>query len=180
MRGFTLIELTIVILITGIIVGFGIPSLGGIRDRLETDRAKGLMMQTLNQARSWALSNSKPVIVCPLKNRQCSSDWTDPLTILHDQNEDLVLDNTDTIISQVVDHSNLGIWMKKRPTQNFVKFTRQGHAFSSATTFIYCPNSKNFDNARQIVISFQGRIRSNYYLSSRGTPYASLNPLECQ
>lgn len=179
MRGFTLLELMISIMILSIIVAVSIPSFTNIQDRFATDFAKGRMQKTLLAARSWALANRKPILVCPMLDGICSSSWNDPLTTFYDLNDNLALDNDEQLIFQLPEHSPRGSWSKKRANENYIKFNEQGHAFSSATTLLYCPSSGNHQNARQLVISFQGRIRTNNYLSSRGTPYASLAPLKC-
>lgn len=179
MRGFTLIELMVVILIFSMIAVAGVPAFNSLRDRLATDISKRVMQKTLGEARSWALSNNKPVVVCPLRNERCSASWNDPLAIFFDKNDDQILDSDDALIYQTPAHSPRGAWFKKKPELNYIKFNAAGHAFSSATTFIYCPDSKNLDNARQLIISFQGRLRTKSYLSSRGTPYANLRNLTC-
>jgi type IV fimbrial biogenesis protein FimT len=180
MRGFTLVELIISIMIFSIIISVGVPSFLNMQDRFSTDFAKGRMQKTLLAARAWALANRKPIIVCPMLDGKCSSSWNDPLTSFYDKNDNLSLDDDELLIFQLPDHSPRGSWSKKKEKQNYIKFNAQGHAFSSATTLLYCPDSGNHQNAKQLIISFQGRIRSNNYLSSRGTPYASLAPLQCQ
>lgn len=179
MRGFTLIELTISLAILAIILTAALPTFREIQDRHATDTSTRQMKRTLMHARIWALENEKMATLCPMNDNICQSDWTQPLTIFEDKNRNLIKDENEYLAYKLYNHAPRGIWLKKRQAENYIKFDEKGHAFSSATTFIYCPNSQENKHARQVVLSFQGRIRSDHYLSSRGTPYASLGDLNC-
>lgn len=55
-RGFTLVELAVVILITGLLLLLGLPRLAGVFDRIAVNQAAGELTTTLAVARSLAIS----------------------------------------------------------------------------------------------------------------------------
>ena len=180
MRGFTLIELIICIAIMGIILGVGIPS---FKNTLETHHTRTSLLtlkRALERGRLIALSNTQETIVCPLKNNECVGDWSQPLAVFQDNNKDYKFDTTDILHLKYSNEIRQGYWQKKRVNANYIKFTPEGFAFGSATTFLYCLNSGNNTKAKQLIINFQGRVRLKDYLSSKGTPFSSLTPLSCR
>jgi len=179
-RGFTLIELIVTTAIMAIMVSVGVPSFKNIMDDHKARISISTLRQTLQKTRNLALQKGQYALVCPLENKRCVGDWSLPLSIFNDINSNLTLDDNEQLHVQVSNQSNYGYWQKKRVKQNYIKFSPLGHAYGSATTFLYCPNSKNEDIAKQLVINFQGRIRTNSYLNSDGTPYANVAPLSCE
>lgn len=179
MRGFTIIELMITVLILGIIFSAGIPKLNQFYERHVALSTSQQFRKYLHMTRAYALENESSHTLCSLVNKKCHSDWNSSLSIFTDRNKNAVLDENEVVI---LTSDNLGLhgsWMKKKPQQAFVRFNESGHAFGSATTFLYCPYSKQNQYARQVIISFQGRIRTYPYLSTKGIPYASVHPLVC-
>ncbi len=179
MRGFTLIELIISLAIFTILLTVAVPNLSWFMDNYKAKQSLQTLQRALNSARTLALNRSQPITLCPMQGTTCHNDWSSPLAIFYDRDQDLILDNTETLLLTVSNEAQEGYWQKKRSQQNYIKFTPQGHAFSSATTFLYCPDSGKHSLAKQLVINFQGRIRNGLYLNSRGTPYASISPLSC-
>lgn len=179
MRGFTLIELMVVVLVLGLIFGVGLPKISYLIDRYQSDTAVKDFYRLLMMTRTTALENSKSFTLCVLDRNHCSPIWNGTITIFEDTNENAILDSGESVLWSTPAFSKYGTWTKKRATQPFVRFNESGHAFSSATTFLFCPDSGEYSYAKQVVISFQGRVRIQPYLSSLGTPYASVNPLSC-
>ena len=178
--GFTLVELLIGLLIFSIIVSAAPPAFQNMMDRHSADIASHAMRQMLMRTRMLALERQHSLTLCPLSGGTCSSDWSNPLTIFYDENQNAQHEDQEPIIRVLQDHTQRGFWQKTRAEQNYIRFNEQGHAFSSASTLVYCPDSANQDYAKQIVISFQGRIRSGRYLNSRGTPYSHLKKFTCE
>lgn len=179
MRGFTLIELMVVLLILGIIFGVGLPRISYLIDSYQSNTAVRDFYRLLLMARTTALENSKSFTVCVLDRNHCSPIWNGTISIFEDINENAILDSGERILWSTPNLNKYGAWSKKRATQAFIRFNESGHAFSSATTFLFCPNSGDPKYARQVIVSFQGRVRIQPYLSSQGTPYASVSPLSC-
>ncbi len=180
MKGLTLIELMASMAILAIILTIGVPAMNNLIESHHAKVSLSTLRSALMSARTLALSNSQETIICPIKHNTCMNNWSRPLVVFSDINRNLSIDPDETIHLKVNNDTHRGYWQKKKDTLNFIKFTPQGHAFSSATTFLYCPYSGNEIHAKQLVISFQGRIRTNSYLSRLGTPYAAVTPLSCQ
>ena len=179
MRGFTLIELIIVTAILSTTLSVGIPNFRAMLENHHARISLYTLRKILHKSRILALEYRIKVTVCPLKEKQCSNDWSNPLIAFNDINSDQVLDDNERVFMSVQNTMHYGFWQKKKATQSYINFTPLGHAFGSATTFLYCPNSGYDSAGKQLVISFQGRVRTNSYLSNRGTPYANLAPLSC-
>ncbi len=179
MRGFTLIELIVSLAVLSIIMAAGVPKFSDMLEEYYADIALYDLRSVFQKSRILALNNSQEVIACPLKGNQCSDDWTLPIAAFNDQNKNLKLDPEELLYFKISNEVNHGVWYKKRVKANYIKFTAQGYAFSSATTFLYCPDSGNNNTAKQLVINFQGRIRIDSYLNASGSPYSNLSPLSC-
>jgi prepilin-type N-terminal cleavage/methylation domain len=178
-KGFTIIELLVSTTIIGILLSAAAPSLNLLFDRFHARYALSSLRDAFTHARTLALKSGASITVCPMQTTQCGHDWDQPLAIFMDLNQNLRLDPNETLHVSISNQITHGYWQKKKSKNNYIRFNPLGHAFSSATSFVYCPNSGRNDYAKQLVISFQGRIRTNHYLSSRGTPYAALAPLSC-
>ena len=179
MRGFTLIELIVALAVLSIIMSTGVPKFSDMLDEYYADIALSSLKNVFQKTRILALNNSQETIACPFKDNQCSDDWSLPIGVFHDQNQNLKLDPKELLYFKLSNEVKHGYWQKKRVKASFIKFTAQGYAFSSATTFLYCPDSGNSNSAKQLVINFQGRIRVNSYLNANGSPYSNLSPLSC-
>lgn len=76
-RGVTLIELMIVILIAGVLLGLGVPAFD---DMIRSSRSTGEFNRFLGDiafARSEAVTRNQPVVVCPTTNQSAcnGTDW---------------------------------------------------------------------------------------------------------
>ena len=179
MRGFTLIELIATTAIVATMLTVGVPSFKNLLENHHAKISLFTLRQTLQKARIFALKKGQKTLVCPIKNKQCVDDWSQPLAVFSDLNNNLTLDANEDLLVKVSNNVAYGYWQKKKATQSYIKFNNLGHAFGSATTFLYCPNSGSNNFAKQLVINFQGRIRTNSYLNTLGTPYSNVTPLIC-
>lgn len=179
MRGLTLIELIVCTAILSIIFSVVTPSIVDVYDNHQSNSSVTQLRKVLTAARNIALNSSQKITICPNINGACNNNWQNPLSVFLDSNENKLLDEGETIFLTASNENNRGIWQARNGNITTIRFNERGHAFGSATTFLYCPTSKRNQYARQLIISFQGRIRSEKYLSSRGTPYASLNGFNC-
>jgi type IV fimbrial biogenesis protein FimT len=178
-KGLTIIELLVSISILTIILSSGWPNMQALVQKYQAQTAVATLKRIFIHARTTAFVAEKSVTVCPIKDHQCINDWSKPISVFTDKNSNKVVDTDEFIHFKAHVMVPTGYWQKKRASAPYVKFNPLGHAFSSATTFLYCPYSGGFNHARQLIINFQGRIRSQAYLSSRGTPYSRVSPLSC-
>ncbi len=80
-RGFTLVEMLVIVLIAGIVASMGAPSMLRLLARHATDAAAGELRDALRGARSEAMKRGGPVVVCrttPQRPGRCADgggDW---------------------------------------------------------------------------------------------------------
>ena len=179
MRGFTIIELVVAMAILVSFLALGIPKMHSMVERHNIYVDFQQVRKALTTARGIAQKESINVSLCPVENKSCSSNWQQPLTAFHDRNANNAIDEDEIVLFTSNMTSDYGYWQKSKATQNFVRFNALGHAFSSASTFLYCPYSEHNTLAKSIVISFQGRIRTAPYLNKQGRPYSRFERLNC-
>ena len=179
MRGFTLIELMVATVILMSFLALGLPAMHNMIERHHSRTDFYTFRKTLASARDLAQSKSIDVSVCPTQGQSCSSNWDNPITTFHDANFNNVIDDNEEVFFNTTISSQHGYWLKTKSKQNFVRFNPLGHAFSSASTFLYCPFSDHDKLAKSIVISFQGRIRTAPYLNKQGVPYSHYSSINC-
>lgn len=179
MRGFTALELIIAMAILMSFLTLGIPKMHALAERHSSQSAFYNLRRTLAQARGLAQDQLISVSVCPLQDNSCTSNWDNPITVFNDENANNTLDAEETIFFTSNIQTQYGYWQKTNHSQGYVRFNPLGHAFSSATTFLYCPFSDHDSVAKSIIVNFQGRIRTSSYLNQQGQPYAQFSNLNC-
>ena len=78
-RGFTLLELMVVLIIVAIVLTFAVPSFRTLILNQRINRLTDNLFNSLSYARSLALSNDEPVTVCPYGtpgSTACGSNWS--------------------------------------------------------------------------------------------------------
>jgi type IV fimbrial biogenesis protein FimT len=179
MKGLTLIELLVSVAILTILISTGVPSLLSLVARYQSFSAVSTLKKMITYTRNKAIDGRINTTICPIVNANCTNDWSQSITVFTDNNSNRIIDSDDTIHYQTQVDPEAGYWQKNRANMPFIKFNQLGHAFSSSATLLYCPRSGSLSHARQIIISFQGRVRIKKYLSSNGTPYSNILPLSC-
>lgn len=180
MKGFTLLELILSMAILASFLGLGIPKIHQQIDRYSSHTNILSLRNTLNSARGLARSRSEHITVCPTNGTACSNNWEDPIRVFNDLNLNQVIDEDETLFFTTYLDADNGYWRKSKTRQSFVRFNHLGHAFSSASTFVYCPYSQRYQYAKSIIINFQGRIKIADYLNTRGIPYAKYENIACE
>lgn len=86
-RGFTLVELLMVLLVTAVLLAVAAPSLASLRERMATLEAFHALTAALAQARMSAIERGHPVTVCPSGDGQhCRTDlvWDEGWMVYRD------------------------------------------------------------------------------------------------
>ncbi|EAT11141.1 prepilin-type N-terminal cleavage/methylation domain-containing protein [Bermanella marisrubri] len=177
-KGFTLLELMVATAILGIMASVALPNLSSLIDRYSTSANVRAFMQTLKFARYHALKSGTDITLCPVNGSICTDNWNKPIRVFQDRNRNQRVNAGEEILMSShipIDQNSV---ITRSGTGNHLRFNWKGHAFGSATTFVICAR-ENHQASRQVILNFQGRVRSRGYLSRNGTPYASLGSLAC-
>lgn len=86
-RGFTLVELVLVLLVLSVLLAVAAPSLSVLRERMAALRAFHALTTGLAQARMAAVAQGRPVTVCPSADgRRCRGDlvWDEGWLVYRD------------------------------------------------------------------------------------------------
>jgi type IV fimbrial biogenesis protein FimT len=166
-RGFTLIELMIVLAITSILLGTAVPSfLGVIRSMKLTNSANDLF-SSLALARSEAAKRHDRVALCKSADgKSCApaGGWEQGWIVFHDANDNGKRDGDEQIVSRV---DPLPKDMRLSGNLNVSKYvsyastgeTKLASGAFQAGTITLCNASGGKEDARQIVLNSVGRPR---------------------
>lgn len=157
-HAFSLIELLIVVAIASLLMTIGVPALSNFSSKNEMSRETISLHKVLSLARSNAVLSVTQVTVCPLKNKQCDTNWNDEISAFYDQNKNRELDTEDMVFYSLpaVSNSNLTREFNRRVP---VSFSPLGYAYSSAGTFKLCISMDEQYYAQTLILSAPGRIR---------------------
>jgi type IV fimbrial biogenesis protein FimT len=163
-KGFSLIELMIVITILGLLLALAMPNFADTIESANTNSQIKVMMTTLNLARSEAIKRGADVSICATDDGlDCSADtWSDGWMVFVDNNGDADGDagsvDAGDIIIRVYD--SLGAGSTMTFTVDLLSYNSLGFSATGGTqTFLLCPPTNNANNARSVVIGPSGRGR---------------------
>ncbi len=161
-RGFTLLELMVVLIIVAIMLGIAIPDFHTV---LLNRRLNGLidnLYNSLNYARSTALSNDEPVTVCPLGTAggtTCGSNWNAGWIVVKQPPQ-----GTSAVLNTTVLSAN-GPTLKSVPIgsgSSVTQITFNGLGLLSTTqTLLVACDSRGSSAARAISVYATGFIQAS-------------------
>ncbi len=158
-RGFTLVELLIIITILVIVSSQVLPSLGNLVDEAHKKSAVNDLIGAINLARSIAVTESMTVTLCPINGAgQCTKDWTNPVTVFKDPLKARKVTDNASVIRQLQTVSG-GTWHGKTANRRYFSFNATGFAKHAIGSILWCPNDKDTTKATQIIINMGGRAR---------------------
>lgn len=156
-RGFNLIDLLIVVAILSITAGIGLPSLTSLLSESRTKTYITSLSRDIMYMRTFAISKSAPVTICPLKGSKCVGDWTKNISVFIDKDMNRVK-ATDEKLLKVIDDPKPG---------DFFSYPRIGITFRAdgsingfqSGTFRYCPQTKDSQFSLGLTVNQAGRPR---------------------
>lgn len=162
-KGFTVIELMIVVSVIGILLAVGLPGLQDTIVRVSINTHIKTLVSSLNFARSEAIKRGALVSVCAsASGTDCAADsWGDGWLIFVDNNGDAdgaagSIDVGDEILRV---HQSLGSNVMVF-TADIQQFDPRGFGVGAGIgTFLLCPIDGNAANAQSVEISITGRGR---------------------
>lgn len=170
--GITIVELLIVLSVTGILVATAAPSINSMMTRSKTTAAVNRLVGAVNLTRQSAVQYQTLTTLCGVKtNGKCGAPWAEVLTVFLDRNKNAWLEEEDVIIKQV-QPLNTDTTVRWRAFQNkqYLQMTPMGYTNYQNGNFVICPSGGSQKDARQVVINIQGRIRHNHRINESGFP----------
>ena len=166
-RGFTLVELMMVVAVTSVLLGFGVPSMTALMNSNQLTAATNALMASMRLARSEAFKRNGRVVLCKSRDGvtcTTSGGWEQGWLVFHDANGD-----GDHSQDEVVIERGNPLPGNLRLTGNstvarYVSFVASGSTRMmgggfQAGTLTVCNQSLERAEARQIVINAVGRPR---------------------
>jgi len=188
-RGFTLIELMVVIIIAAILLTIAVPSFSSLIKRNNVDSLQSKLSSALATARTEAASRNKTITICGSANEtDCESgDWNKGWVIFEDQNGDGTVDAGDVLIDVYRNSTKYTISKKNAADANHVSFNSQGFMTGSAENrlFIICDPDKEAEYARGLFVNKSGLVMKTRDTNNDGkhndptSPNSATN-LSCQ
>lgn len=158
-RGFTLVELLIVLAIAAILAMVGAPAMGNLLKRTETGSVQASIAGTLRHARSAAVMHNTRVVVCPSNDGlhcQSGNDWQHGLLVAHDADHDGQPDAGAPALV-VIAALPVGIRVVTSVGRGHVVFHPDGSAAGSNARFTICHAGQA--TGKSVVVANSGRVR---------------------
>lgn len=162
-KGFTVIELMIVVGVIGILLAVGLPGLQDTMSRISTNTQAKTLVSSLNFARSESIKRGTLVSICSSSSgTDCAANsWADGWIVFVDNNGDATgaagsVDVGDEVLRvyQGLGGNSLSF------TASLQQYDPQGFGTNAAArTFLLCPEDGNSANAQSVEISITGRGR---------------------
>lgn len=166
--GATLLELMVVLAISAILLGIGIPSFSAFTGNSRLASATNELVSSLHLARSEAIKRNSRVVMCiSATGTSCaaSGGWHQGWLVFHDANNNAVLDAGETVIL-VRQAFPAGLSLEGNLwVSNYISYTPTGatrmiSGFYQVGTLTLCNESDTSGTAREVVISSTGRPRT--------------------
>lgn len=159
-RGFSLVELLVVLAIAGLLFGFAIPSFQDMALRARTTATANDLLGLVEGGRTLAQVRHVPVTVCPVQEGKCVARWDASLMLFQDINGNGAREEGEEVLQEAEVLAG-GLWLVWKPFRvtPYLTWTRNGQASSMNGTFTLCNEGRRNDLLRQVVISRAGRVR---------------------
>lgn len=164
-RGFTLIEIVVVILILGVVLALAVPSYTGAVNGSRLAGTANELLASLKQARAEAIRRNQRVVVCPSTNgTSCSTNWNDGWLVFEDTNRNDARNGTEEIISVAAPAAGTQVLASPAISGTHrVRYSPDGFARAANRDllngrFAVCrPVSRPADNVRDVILAAGSR-----------------------
>ena len=164
LRGFTLIELMVVVALIAITLSFAVPSFQGFLDRARTDAAAAELAGLLSLARSEAIRRNAPVTICratAANSTTCAqdsqSDWSGRWILFQDTDNDQVRAPAEELI-RVHEPVNASLAVSLAAPVRSIQLTSRGYLFADGALAFQVSASSSDRRNLNVCVSRAGRI----------------------
>lgn len=159
LRGFTLLELMVVVAIAAVLLAIGLPS---FQNTLRSNRLATTSNQftaAIAMARSEAIKSTLAAGMCPSANgTACGNDWNAGWLVWSDPNRNGVLEAGETVISYFANSGAISVTVGVKP----LRFDARGVPSTAAGAMVLasnpCPAGQQLRNT--ITMTSTGQVRS--------------------
>ena len=168
MRGFSIIELMITVVILGVLMGIGIPAFQSTVKNNRMTSNLNAFITALNQARSEAVKQNQEVVVCTSTNgTSCAgnTNWENGWVVFVDRDNDGAIDDGNACGSGATDDCILSVQTTLpgettlRSAGTSISYFGSG-ASNGADTFTIC-DDRGASEAKAVIVSSTGRPRTS-------------------
>ena len=161
-RGFTLIELMVVIIIAAILLTIAVPSFTTLIKRNNVDSLQSKFASALATARTEAASRNKVISICGSVNEtNCTGgNWNSGWVVFEDANANGTVDAGEELIDVYRNSSQYTISPKAAADPNHIAFNSQGFMAGNADNrlFIICDPDREAIYARGLFVNKSGFV----------------------
>lgn len=168
-RGFTLVELMVVLLIVGIMAKFAVPSVRHIVQRSAVSSNINLFMSSLRYARAESIRRGGRVVMCRSDNPTAASptcgtgmtSWTTGWIIFYDVNDSINWNSGEPILQIQSSITDIDAIQEASSGSTKFRFTPTGRlvGLSSATTLTFGGSKYTNTEKRVACVSIGGYVR---------------------
>ena len=166
-KGFTLIELTIVLAIIGILSGYALPSFYEFKLKMQLESERNRLTGSLLFARSYAILHQTFIIVCPsISGQDCDnqSNWHQGWIIFFDKNKNRKLDSEDVLIRHE-DAMPTQISAISSSHRSKIRYNNVGFSPGTNLSINFC-DPRGEEKAIALIVSNSGRVKQSKPISS--------------
>jgi type IV fimbrial biogenesis protein FimT len=166
LRGFTLIEALVALLVTGVLLGVAVPAWSGALEAAHATSARAMLLESLTHSISHAALTGSEVVLCPGDADGCrnSIDWSGGWIAFADIDGNRRRDANETLLSHQPALTGR-VHLRSTLGRTRLVFQPNGGNAGSNVTFTLC-DGRGAARAATLVLANDGRLRG-------GTPTAS-------
>ncbi|WP_051303221.1 GspH/FimT family pseudopilin [Psychromonas aquimarina] len=152
-KGFTLLELIIVLIISMLLITIGIPGFQTLIQNNRLTSVANTIQHHLLFARNQSFSLINYVTVCPLDaNQVCTNNWINGIDVFTDADQDYLVNNNDVLLKtgEPFNANDQLVFPRKNVT-----FTPDGQITGSSGNFRYCTGEQKIG----VQVAYSGRAK---------------------